>query len=81
MKNKLNDTRKQQPDTPRKWAILQDTTLGAEKWAILQDNTLGASEVSVQGSPGGPVVKKSPVNAGNTGLIPVLGRFHIPRAN
>lgn len=27
---------------------------------------------------GGPVVKNPPVNARNKGLIPGLGRFHVP---
>ena len=31
--------------------------------------------------PGGPVVKNSPANAGDTGLIPGLGRSHMPRSN
>ena len=31
--------------------------------------------------PGGPVVKDLPVNAGDTGLIPDPGRFHMPRGN
>ena len=30
--------------------------------------------------PGGPVVKNPPANAGDTGLIPRLGRFHMPQA-
>ena len=29
--------------------------------------------------PGGPVIKNPPCNAGNTGLIPDLGRSHTPR--
>ena len=28
--------------------------------------------------PDGPVVKNSPANAGDTGLIPGLGRAHMP---
>ena len=31
--------------------------------------------------PGGLVVKNPPVNAGDTGLIPGLGRFHMPWGN
>ena len=31
--------------------------------------------------PGCPVVKNLPVNAGDTGLIPGLGRFHMPQGN
>ena len=28
--------------------------------------------------PGGSVIKNPPVSAGDTGLIPGLGRFHLP---
>lgn len=31
--------------------------------------------------PGGPLVKKSPVNAGDIDSMPHVGRFHMPRAN
>ena len=31
--------------------------------------------------PGGAVVKNLPTNAGDTGLIPGLGRSHMPRSN
>ena len=31
--------------------------------------------------PGGEVVKNPPVNAGDTGLSPGLGRSHMPRSN
>ena len=31
--------------------------------------------------PGGAVVKNPPANAGDTGLIPGLGRSHMPRNN
>ena len=31
--------------------------------------------------PGGPVVKNTPANAGDLGLIPGLGRFHMLRDN
>ena len=30
-----------------------------------------------KGIPGGPVVKNLPANAGDTGSIPGLGRFHM----
>ena len=33
------------------------------------------------GFPGGAVVEGLPVNAGNTGSSPGLGRFHMPRSN
>ena len=32
-------------------------------------------------SPGGAVTRDLPVNAGDTGLIPDLGRFHTPQGN
>ena len=31
--------------------------------------------------PGGPVNKNLPANAGDTGLIPGLGRFHVLQGN
>ena len=31
--------------------------------------------------PGGTVVKNPPANAGDMGLIPGLGRFHMPQSN
>ena len=31
--------------------------------------------------PGGAVVKNPPANAGDTGSIPGLGRYHMPRSN
>ena len=31
--------------------------------------------------PGGPVVKSSPANAGDTGSIPAPGRSHMSRSN
>ena len=31
--------------------------------------------------PGGPVVKNLPCNAADTGLIPSLGRSHMPQGN
>ena len=34
-----------------------------------------------KGFPGGSVVKNSPANTGDTGLIPDLGRSHIPRGS
>ena len=35
----------------------------------------------IQGISGGPGVKNSPANAGDTGSIPGLGRSHMPRGN
>ena len=32
-----------------------------------------------QDFPGGPAVKNPPANAGDTSLIPSLGRFHMPQ--
>ena len=33
------------------------------------------------GFPGCPVLRNRPANEGDTGLIPGLGRFHMPRGN
>ena len=34
-----------------------------------------------EGFPGGPVVKNPPANARDTGLIPGLGKSHMPPGN
>ena len=39
----------------------------------------GSSEI--QDFPGGLVVKNPPANAGDTGSIPGLGRFHLLQSN
>ena len=36
---------------------------------------------AIGGFPGGAVVENLPANAGDTGLSPGLGRFHMPRSN
>ena len=35
----------------------------------------------IQDFPGGPVVKSLPASVGDLGLIPGLGRYHMPRGN
>ena len=35
----------------------------------------------IQGFPGGSVVKNPPANAGDTGLIPIPGRSHMPQGS
>ena len=47
------------------------------KWITNNNN----NKMDNQGSPGGPVVKNLPCNAGDTGLIPGPGRSHIPWGN
>ena len=50
--------------------------------ASLTKQLLGAQlKTSSRVFPGGPVVKNSPANAGDLGLIPDSGRFHMPRAS
>ena len=34
-----------------------------------------------QASPGGPVVKNPPAKAGDMGLVPGVGRVHMPQGN
>ena len=36
---------------------------------------------SVSDFPGGPVVKNLPINTGDVGSIPGLGKFHMPWGN
>ena len=40
-----------------------------------------SSRILKRGFPGGTVVKNPPVNAGDTGSSPGLGRSHMPRSN
>ena len=39
------------------------------------------NKILIQGFPGGAVVENLPVNAGDTGSSPGLGRCHMPRSN
>ena len=41
----------------------------------------GGIKRKVRDFPGGTVVKNPPANAGDTGSIPGLGRFHMPQSN
>ena len=41
----------------------------------------GNSEISFTDFTSGPAVKNLPANAWDRGLIPGLGRFHMPRGN
>ena len=42
---------------------------------------LGAVKSGGGGFPGGAVVKNPPANAGDMGLLPGLGRSHMPQSN
>ena len=46
-----------------------------KEWFVMYQN------IASLGLPGGPVVKNLPVNAGDMGLIPGLGRSHMPEGN
>ena len=41
------------------------------------EHTITDIKNSMEGLPGGPVVKNPPANAGNMGLIPGWGRCHV----
>jgi len=45
------------------------------------EHTITDIKNSMEGFPGGPVVKNPPANAGNMGLIPHLGGSHTLRSN
>ena len=45
------------------------------------EHTITDIKNSMEGLPGGPVVKNPPANAGNMGLIPSLGGSHMLRSN
>ena len=44
----------------------------------IQSTSFHQKKKSIQGFPGGAVVKNLPANAGDTGLSPSLGRSHMP---
>ena len=46
--------------------------------AILHDSAGVLNKAFLSGFPGGGVGKNLPANAGDTGLIPGLGRSHMP---
>ena len=41
----------------------------------------GQAQTQKEGFPGSPVVENLTTNAGDVGLIPALGRFHMSRGN
>ena len=66
-----------------------DTTLMAESeedlksllLKVKEDSEKAGLKLNIQVFPGGSVVNSPPASAGNTGLIPGLGRFHMPQSN
>ena len=50
-------------------------------FAFSPENVFFKTQEQNLGFPGGAVVKNLPVNAGDMGLIPGLGRSHMPRSN
>ena len=66
--------------------LLRDETLNVlitkKKWCdVVELQAKLQAKVMVVDFLGGPVVKTLPANAGNTGLIPGPGRFHILQGN
>ena len=56
--------------------------VGTGRGAYLQSrDAKRCFKISLQGFPGGAVVENLPANAGDTGLSPGPGRFHMPRSN
>jgi len=60
--------------------LLQKTSKQANSRLNVSDETLGSLRMYYGDFPDGPVVKNLPANAGDVGLIPNLGRFHMPQA-
>ena len=48
---------------------------------VKEDSEKAGLKLNIHVFPGGSVVKNPPASAGNTGLIPGLGRFHMPQSN
>ena len=53
--------------------------MGYSPWSHKESDMTGQLSTHIQGFPGGSVVKNPPANAGDMGLIPDLGRFHVLR--
>ena len=53
------------------------STQSCDKMLSLSYNKRSANSNYKKSFPGGPVVKSLPCNAGDTGLIPGPGRFHM----
>ena len=58
-------------------------TTPAVGWIFMSSAQEGSkgSKMSLEGFPGGAVVKNPPANAGDTGSSPGPGRSHMPRSN
>ena len=63
----------------RKWLLHQ----AAQFWSVYKEHTLALQrgKGAFLDFPAGPVVKSSPANAGDVGLIPGLGGFHMLQDN
>ena len=63
--------------------ILRGFILQASSFDITSIHNLncGSLETKLLGFSGGSVVKNLPANTGDSSLIPVLGRSHMPRSN
>ena len=52
-----------------------------EVWLVFCSRDQNCLKWENQGLPGGPVVGSSPCNAGEIGLVPGLGRSHVPQSS
>ena len=50
-------------------------------WVSNHYSILISFKITMEGFPGGAVVKNPPANAGDTGSSPGLGSSHLPRSN
>ena len=64
----------------RKLSSVFVTTLSWRQ-LLISEKAAESLRKSLQGFPGGPVVKNLPCNAGDTSSIPGPGRSHMPQSN
>ena len=67
--------------TPDTSFHVEEVSLAEQSWPLVSGLSYFSIKRWGKGFPGGPGVENLPANAGDTGLIPALGRSHRPQSN